>query len=78
MTYEEEIIATVKQLAPEKQRRVLEFVRQLTVPSGETGKDLVATARKIGFGSKDLREMQQAIEEERARNQSFPEVDLDA
>lgn len=77
MTYEQEIMQTIKQLTPDDQRRVLDYARGLVIPEGESGARLVEHVRTLGFSSEDVADMQQAIVDHRNENRVFPEVDLD-
>ncbi len=60
---EEEIIQRITHLSAEKQRRVLDFVRDLDAPQGIRGEDFIALAHELNFDPADLEEMRLAIEE---------------
>jgi hypothetical protein len=62
MTVKKEIIDQIRMLDYEHQRRVLDFVRALTVtkPRGVPGKQLLSFAGT--FSTDDLKVMEQAIE----------------
>lgn len=77
ISYEDEILASIRLLDEAGQRRVLEFIRGLSRPKGEPGWKIVQHARKINISSKDLDEMRQAIEEACEIIEDFPEVNLD-
>ncbi len=60
--YTQEIMAEVEKLAPDKQRRVLEFVRGLTRPRGESGAALLESLATLDFSPEDLKEIAEAVE----------------
>jgi hypothetical protein len=59
---EQELTEQISKLDAEKQSRVLEFIRSLSVPQGIRGEDLIVRARQVNFDPADLEEMKQAIE----------------
>ena len=63
MLYEQEILAELRKLQPEQQRKVLAYTRALqTRPKGISGKEAIRIAREINFDPAELALMQQAIE----------------
>ena len=64
ISFEDEIIERVRKLDSEKQRKVLDYVRDLEQPKGEPGWKLAEHARSLGFSHEDLEEMKRAIEED--------------
>ena len=64
-TLSEEILDHVNRLSVDKQKKVLDFVRELERPSrdGISGAELIALAHEINFDPEDLAEMARAIAE---------------
>jgi len=81
ITIEQEILAAVQKLDRDMQQHILEIVRGLVQPKsvvqGEPGWLFIERTRDIHIEPEDLQLMEQAIEEDRARYKSFPEVDFD-
>jgi hypothetical protein len=73
-TYEQELLDHVRKLSADKQRRVLEFVKDLVKPQGTPGKLAVQYAREIHISSEDLAAMEKAIEEACEVIEDFPDV----
>lgn len=64
---ERELLERFHALDAGKQRRVLDFVRQLETPEGELGRDFVARTSHIKFPKEDLDDIARIIEEDEER-----------
>ena len=64
---EQELIEQIHRLDEEQQKRVLDFVRELSRPKGELGKDFLERTSNIHIPKEDLEEMLRYIEEDEER-----------
>jgi len=71
ISYEDAIIAVVRELSQEQQRRVLEFAQGIKRPKGESGEEFLRRTENIHIPPEDLEAMKHAIEEE------FERIDWD-
>jgi hypothetical protein len=77
VSFEEELIERVRRLDAEKQRKVLDYVRDLERPKGESGRVFLERTQHVHIDPDDLKLMEQAIEEWCERIDDFPEVNFD-
>ena len=64
LSLKEQIISQLDQLTAEQQELVLGYTKALARPRGVAGKEFIARTRDIHIDPDDLRQMEQAIEEE--------------
>lgn len=63
ISIERELLDILHRLDETKQKKVLDFARDLSRPRGESGKAFVEATKNLGFSKQDLAEIEQAIEE---------------
>ena len=71
VSLKEQIMSQLDRLTAEQQKLVLSYTKALTRPRGISGKEFIERTRDIHIDPEDLRQMEQAIEEE------FERIDLD-
>lgn len=63
MTLEQEILEQISRLTGQQKQRVLDFVRTLNRPSGESGHLFIERTKHVHIDPAELYEITQAIEE---------------
>jgi hypothetical protein len=60
---DQELLEQIKKLDMAQKKQVLDFVRHLTRPKGELGKDFIERTSHIDFPKEDLEEIKRHVEE---------------
>jgi mRNA-degrading endonuclease RelE of RelBE toxin-antitoxin system len=77
INYEEEVLKILKTLDDSEKKQVLDYLRVISKPQGESGKKLIEDIRKLNFDKESLREMQEAIDEACEVIEDFRDINLD-